>query len=368
MKQQLRAFIKKEFLHILRDARTAMILLIMPVSQIILFGFAISTEVKNSRVAVYDPSRDTVTEHIANRMNASGYFEISSYLRHPDEINDIFKHEAVNLVMVFSENFSDNLLNGESSIQLIADGTDPNQATTVISYASGVISSYQQELMEGYNIPIMINTESKMLYNPQLKSSYSFVPGVMGLIMILICAMMTSISIVREKETGTMELLLVSPIKPLYIIIAKLTPYFVISIVNLTTILLLSVFVLKVPVEGNLFVLIGISLIYIVLSLAVGLLISTLTNSQAAAMIISAVVLMAPVMMLSGMMFPVENLPVVLRVLSYIIPASWYLNAVKKVMIEGLGLGAVLLEFSVLIGMAAVFLTISLKKFKTRLG
>lgn len=367
--KQFISFVRKEFYHIFRDKRTMLILLVMPVIQIILFGFAITTEVKNTRVAVFDPSKDVTTEHIKAKIQASQYFNIVEELTHSGQINDVFKSGDINLVIVFSENFAGNLLHtGEAAIQLIADGTEPNQASTLTGYASNILSSYQQELTEQYQIPYRITPEIKMLYNPQSKSAYNFVPGVMGLILILICAMMTSIAIVREKETGTMEVLLSSPLKPIYIILAKAVPYFTLSIVNLTTILLLSVYVLGVPIQGSMFWLVLTSLIFIFLALSLGLLISTVVESQMAAMLVSGMGLMMPVMLLSGMVFPIESMPEILQWVSAIVPARWYNAAIKKLMIEGVEIQFVFKEISIITIMAITLMIISLKKFKTRLS
>lgn len=369
MKQFL-SFVKKEFHHIFRDTRTMMIILGIPVMQMLLFGFAITTEVRNVQVAVFDPSKDISTERIIHQLDASQYFHVVKILNNPDEINSIFKeNHNINLVVVFDEKFNENLLHtGEASIQLIADATDPNQATTLTGYAANIINSYQQELLQGNQIPIQIKSEVRMLYNPQIKSAYNFVPGVMGLIFMLICAMMTSISIVREKETGTMEILLASPMKPIYIIIAKAVPYFAISVVNLTTILLLSVYILKVPVAGNFYSLIAISLLFIMVALSLGILISTIAETQVAAMLVSGMGMILPVMILSGMIFPIESMPVILQWVSDIIPAKWYISAVRKLMVQGLGITAVYKELAVLSGMGIFLLVVSLRNFKTRLN
>lgn len=367
--KQFISFVRKEFYHIFRDKRTMLILLGMPVIQILLFGFAITTEVNNVQVAVFDPSKDVSTRLIKERFQASKYFEIEEELTDYNQINDIFKYGKINMVIVFSENFADNLLHtGEAAIQLITDGTEPNQASMLTGYASNILSSYQQELSEQYNVPFRIIPEIKMLYNPQTKSAYNFVPGVMGMILMLICAMMTSIAIVREKETGTMEILLSSPMKPLHIILAKAVPYFLLSILNLTTILLLSVYVLGVPIAGNFLLLILTSFLFIFLALSLGLLISTLVNSQMAAMLVSGMCLMMPIMLLSGLMFPIESMPKILQWISAIVPARWYIEAVKKIMIQGVELQYVIKEIFILIVMAAGLIVLSLKKFKTRLN
>lgn len=360
-------FVKKEFFHIFRDKRTMLILLGMPIVQIILFGFAITTEVKNVNLAVLDPSNDVVTRQIIDRLDASEYFSVRCILHSPQEVEKAFLENEVDMALVFNTQFGDGIYEGDARIQVIADATDPNMATTQANYAIGIISSVQQELMPPGGSVGSIVPDVKLLYNPQMKSAYNFVPGVMGLILMLICAMMTSISIVREKETGTMEILLVSPVKPLLIILAKAVPYFVLSFVNLATVLLLSVYVLDVPIAGSLFWLIVVSLLFIFVSLALGLLISTVTRTQVAAMLASGLVLMMPTMLLSGMIFPVESMPVVLQIISDVLPARWYIEIVRKVMIEGVDITLVLKEVGILALMALVLITISLKKFKHRL-
>lgn len=345
-----------------------MILLLMPIIQIILFGFALTTEVKDTQVAVLVPTNDEASSRIIDKLNASAYFDVVARIHTTDEIQPVFRDAKAKLVVVFEDHFGEKLRhNGTAHIQLLADATDPNAATSFTFYASNIINSYQQELMGENKNPYQITPEVKMLFNPQMKSSFNFVPGVLGMIMLLICAMMTSIAIVREKEMGTMEILLVSPMKPIYIILSKITPYFVLSCVNFATIMLLSVFVLGVPIAGSFMSLVAVSLLYIFVSLSFGLLVSTITHSQQAAMLVSGMGLMIPVMLLSGMMFPIENMPLPLQWLSCIVPARWYIAAVKAIMIEGLGITSVLKDVGVLCFMGIVLVSISLKKFKVRL-
>jgi ABC-2 type transport system permease protein len=347
-----------------------MIIIGIPVLQILIIGFAVSTEVKNVKIAVYDPSNDISTQQIINRLAASESFILVRRMQTPEEAEKLFKKGEISFAVIFSEHFNENLYSagGEgASVQLIADATDPNQGTTATAYAANIITQYQQELMQENHIPIQIIPEIQMLYNPELRGSYNFVPGLMGLVFILICAMMTSIAIVREKETGTMEVLLASPMKPIYIVVSKMIPYFLISWFVLILILLMSVFVLKVPITGNLIWLNVFSLIYIIVALALGLLISTLVKTQVAAMLFSGMGLMMPIMILSGMIFPIESMPKVLQWVSGIVPARWYIAGVRKVMIEGVGISHILKEMSVLAGMATVIIAVSLKNFKTRL-
>ena len=336
-----------------------MILLGMPVLQIILFGFAITTELNHSRVAVLDPSKDAVTTRITERIDENRYFSVVKELSSASDIETVFRHDEADIVVAFTPDFDANLSTGEAGIQLVVD---PNTGNMMAGYVQGIVG---QALQSGTQSSPIVQTH--LLFNPQMKSAYNFVPGVMGLILMLICAMMTSISIVREKETGTMEVLLVSPIRPIFIILAKAVPYLVLSCVNLATILLLSVYVLHVPVEGSLWTLSFLSLLLIAVALSLGLLISCVVQNQVAAMIVSGMGLMMPVMLLSGMIFPIESMPAVLQWISNIIPARWYIQAVKKVMIEGLGMAAVWHEALILSGMAALLIGLSLKKFKERL-
>ena len=360
--KQFWAFVKIEFFHIFRDRRTMLILLGMPVLQIMLFGFAITTEINHSRVAVLDPSKDAVTTRIVERIDENHYFSVVKELSAASEVESVFLCDEADIVVAFTPGFDEKLRTGEAGVQLVVDASDPNTANMTSGYMQGIIG---QALQAGKQAAVEVQTH--LLFNPQMKSAYNFVPGVMGLILMLICAMMTSISIVREKETGTMEVLLVSPIRPIFIILAKAVPYLVLSCVNLVTILLLSVYVLHVPVAGSLWVLCLLSVLLITVALSLGLLISCLVDNQVAAMIVSGIGLMMPVMLLSGMIFPTESMPVVLQYISDIIPARWYIQAVKKVMIEGLGIEAVWREALILAGMAALLVGLSLKKFKERL-
>ncbi len=369
MKQFL-AFVKKEFYHILRDPRTVMLLLILPVIQIILFGFALSNEVKKVEIGVYNPGNDNESREIISRLASSESFNITKFITNPEDISKLIDNGDLKMVIMFSDNFGKELLHsGEAKIGLIADASEPNLSQSAINYASNIILSYQQELMANNPTihPATIVPEIKLLYNPQMKSAYNFVPGVMGLILMLICAMMTSISIVREKELGTMEVLLVSPVKPFSIIIAKAIPYFVLSAVNIFTVLMLSIFLLHVPVSGSLFWLIALCLLFVLVSLSLGMMVSTLVDTQVAAMLISGMVFMMPVMILSGMIFPVENMPKILQAIAQIIPAKWFIAGVRKLMIQGLDVQYAAREFAVLTGMLIMFFGITVKNFKYRL-
>ena len=336
--------------------------------QILIFGFALTNEVKNSRIAILDNSKDETTTAIIQEINASRYFDVVKVLQGYPDLEPAFQEGKIKLAIVFPSQFQESLLhNNNAPIQLIADATDPNVANTLTNYASAIILDYQGRIKGNQNYPYTINTEVRMLYNPQLKGSYNFVPGVMAMVLMLVCAMMTSISIVREKEMGTMEVILVSPIVPIRVVIAKMVPYFLLSSVNIGSILLLSVFVLDVPIQGSLVLLVSECLLFTVTVLALGLLISSIADSQQVAMLISLMGLFLPTIMLSGFMFPVENMPIPLQVMSNLVPAKWFYYIVKNIMIKGLGFEYVWRETLILVGMTVFLLLVSIRKFKTRL-
>ncbi|MEP7258024.1 MAG: ABC transporter permease, partial [Flavitalea sp.] len=307
MKQFL-SLVKKEFYHILRDRQTMFILLGMPIVQIILFGFALTNEVKNAKIAVLDNSKDISTISITEEVAASRYFDIEKNLSSYNEIESAFREGKIKMAMVFPQHFHADLVHfNKAQVQLVADASDPNTANTLTNYAAAIILDYQRRITDNKKLPYTINPEVRMLYNPQLKGAYSMVPGVMAMVLMLVCTMMTAITIVREKELGTMEALLVSPVQPLKIILAKAVPYLLLSIVNIASILLLSVFVLEVPINGSLTLLTFESILFTLTCLAFGLLISTSTESQQTAMFISLTGMFLPTVMLSGFMFPIEN-------------------------------------------------------------
>lgn len=365
---QFLSFVKKEFYHIRRDKRTMFILLGMPIVQIIIFGFALTNEVKNSEIAILDQSKDAATSQLITEIKASRYFTLTALLHSPDEIAKTFQTNKAKIVLVLPSNFGSDLQHtNQAQVQLIADASDPNTATTLINYATAIILSYQQRINATQQIPMQINTQVRMLYNPQLKGAYSFVPGVMAMVLMLVCTMMTAITIVREKEMGTMEVMLVSPVQPMKIVVAKAVPYLLLSIVNIISILLLSVFVLGVPINGSLLLLMSESILFTITCLSFGLLISSVTASQQTAMFIALTGMFLPTIMLSGFMFPVENMPLPLRLLSNIVPSRWFYQIVRSVMIEGIGFSGVWKQTLILVAMTLFLITLAVKKFKIRL-
>lgn len=358
------SFVRKETLHIFRDPRTMLIALLMPVVQILLFGFALSTEVNNVDVAVVAPHRSETVRQAVERMAANPNFTFTGYIP-SGEIDRMLRSGRADAVAVFADDFDrrmTDLATGRAdagaALQLVMDASNTNTAQAGAAYLRSVLLD---------NVADGVGVETRLLYNPRMKSAYNFVPGIMGLIFILICAIMTSVSIVREKETGTMEVLLVSPVRPIRIVFAKMIPYFVLSCLNLSSILLLARFVLGVPMSGGIVGIVGLSLLYIVLALALGLFISTVARTQVTALLVSAMLMLMPMIMLSGMVFPIGNMPAPLQWLSCIVPARWYIAAIRRLMIEGLPFTAVLREFAILAAMTAGLIAVALRKFNDKL-
>lgn len=367
--KQFIAFVKKEFYHVFRDRKTLLLLFGMPVMQIVLFGFALTNEIKNSKIVVCDYANDIVTRRIIDKLEVNGNFEIEKTILSYQQIEEVFKRGKVKLAVVFPAGFNNDLTHlNKAQVQIITDASEPNTAGTLTSYASNIILSYQNELLQGQKVPFQIDTEMRMIYNPELKGATNFVPGVMALVLFLISVLMTSVSIVREKENGTMEVLLVSPFNTILVVISKAVPYFFLSMINLTIILLLSVFLLDLPIKGSVLLLFAESSLLVITALSLGLLISNSTASQRTAMIISVLGMMLPTILFTGFMFPLENMPKVLQVISNIVPAKWYYIIVKSIMIKGLGFSAIWKETLILVGMTIFLLVVSIKKFKIRLA
>jgi ABC-2 type transport system permease protein len=360
-------FVIKEFYHIFRDVRTLIVLFGIPVAEILIFGYVITNEIKDVKIAILDQSKDEMTEKISSKILSSGYFILNQNLESPSDIEEVFRQGKVREVVVFEPDFSKKLgENQAAGIQIIADASDANTANLIVNYTSAIIRDF---IRETYNteLPMQIVPQVRMYYNESLKGVYMFIPGIMALILMLVSALMTSISITREKELGSMEVMLVSPMRPIQIVLGKVTPYFALSFINVVVIVMLGYFVFGVPVQGSVALLLGVSMLYIMMALSVGIMISTMTSSQQSAMFVSMLSLMLPTLLLSGFIFPIENMPGILQWLSYIIPARWYITAIKHIMLMGTGILYIWKEILILAGMTLFFIAISVKRFKVRL-
>jgi ABC-2 type transport system permease protein len=361
-------FVKKEYYHIYRDKRSLFILFGMPVMQVLLFGFAITLEINKVEIAILDHAKDATTTEIVNKIAASKYFSINGFLASENQIEDSFRQGKIKAVLNFEKDFGEKLIReNQANLQIIADATNPNTANSITNYVQSIVQQYNQSInVNKIAIPQVI-THTRMAYNPRLVSVYMFVPGIMTIILMLVSAMMTSISITREKELGTMEVLLVSPLRPLQVILGKVIPYILLSVINATVIVLLSIYVFKMPVQGSLFLLAGESILFIITSLSLGILISTIAQTQQTAIMISLMGLMLPVILLSGFIFPISGMPLPLQLISNIIPAKWFIIIIKAIMLKGVGIAFVWKETLILFGMTLFFIGLSTYKYKIRL-
>jgi ABC-2 type transport system permease protein len=361
-------FVTKEFYHIFRDKRTMFILFGMPIVQIMLFGFAITNEINNVDIAILDKSKDAETKKIIDKIHSSKYFNIEQQITSENQIESAFRKGKVKAVLVFEKDFIKNLKTSPNAkVQVITDATDPNIANTITNYINAILQNHIQEINRNSPSIYQIEIQTKLFYNPELKGVFTFVPGVMTIILMLVCAMMTSISITREKELGTMEVLLVSPLRPFQVIIGKVFPYIFLSIINATIILVLGVFVFEMPIQGSLFLLAFESILFIITALSLGILISTIAQSQQTAMMISLMGLMLPVIILSGFIFPVSSMPLPLQILSNTIPAKWFIIIIKAVMLKGATIEVIWKETLILMGMTIFFIGLSINRYKIRL-
>ncbi|HBH23709.1 MAG TPA: multidrug ABC transporter permease [Cytophagales bacterium] len=365
---RLRAFIKKEFYHIIRDWRTLIILIGMPMAQIILFGFAITNEVNEAKIGILDKAKDEESRNIINKIDASSYLDITEYLSTDEEIEKVFKKGNVKEIIVFPADFGRDLwANNQADIQVVSDATDPNTADLIFNYTRAIILNHLNEMNANIESPFQIEINQQMLYNPALKGVYLFVPGLITVILMLISAMMTSISITKEKELGTMEVLLATPMAPVQVVLAKVIPYLLLAFIDAVLVLLLGYFVFDVPIRGSLVLLLFETLVFIVTALSLGVFISTRTSSQQVALMISLMLLMLPTILLSGFIFPIENMPNPLQIISNIVPARWFVIILKGIMLKGLGIAAIWEETLILIGFIVFFIALSVKNYKIRL-
>ncbi|RXQ94520.1 ABC transporter permease [Ancylomarina salipaludis] len=361
-------FLKKEFYHIFRDKRSMLILFGMPVVQLLLFGFVITNELKDVKMAVLDHSKDEYTSEIINKIVSSGYFKLVENLDNISQVDETFRKGKTKLVLVFEPDFRKKLVKGpHASVQILTDASDPNIANMEVSYLQGILQNYNVEINRGKQVTNQIIPKTRMYFNSKLESVYMFVPGIMATILMLVSAMMTSISIAREKEMGTMEILLVSPLRPLQIILGKVTPYLILSFINTLVIIGMGYFVFGVPVLGSFVLLMAESVLFILLALSLGIFISTISNSQQVAMMLSMFALMLPTILLSGFIFPLRNMPLPLQIFSNIIPPRWFIIIIKNIMLKGTGFEFIWKETLILIGMTAGLIGLSVRKFKIRL-
>jgi len=362
------AFLRKEFYHIFRDPRTLIILFGIPIAQLMLFGYVMTNEVRNVKLAIVDHSKDDLSKRLSQQLLSSGFFQLTAIPNSESDYESLFRSGKVKEIVVFEPDFAKNLMKeGKAGIQVIADASEPNAAQLIVNYTTAITNNFvKSELMKD-QVPPGINIKVRMLFNENMLDAYNFIPGLIAVILMLISAMMTAITIAREKEMGTMEILLASPLKPIQIILGKVVPYMILSIVSALVVLILGMLVFKVPVIGSFALLLAEILLYIFLALTLGILISTFVDSQLTAMAISGFVLMLPSILLSGFIFPIKNMPFPLQIVANLMPPRWFIEINRTVMLKGGGLNEIWPNTLVLMGMSALFIFISIRKFKIRL-
>ena len=365
----MRAFVTKEIRHILRDRQTLTILLLMPLVQVVLFGYALRSDVRNIRMAVVDSSPDYATLDLREKFVASGRFRIVAVTQNMAAVEPLFHRGQTDVAIELDPDFAARIESGEPARILIAvDASDPNTGSTIQAYTRAVISSYEEDLGSKGPKPVRIVPNVRMKFNPTLESVNLFIPGLIALVLTLVSALMTAISLSREKEKGTLEILLVSPLRPWQIIVGKVMPYLGLAFANVVTALLAARIVFDVPFRGSLVLLLVESIIYSMVSLAIGVLIASLTASQRVAMFIALLVTILPSTLLSGMVFPIASMPRVLQLLSWVVPARWFIVIARGIMLKGVGLEYLWLETLVLVGMTVVLMLAAVRAFKPRIA
>ncbi|MBO7646530.1 MAG: ABC transporter permease [Bacteroidales bacterium] len=365
--KELRMILRKEFIHIIRDRITLMLVLAMPVALVLLFGFTISTDIHNARIAVLDHSKDSQSQAFVRKLSSSNYFQVVSYPNTETEIDFQFKENNIKLAIVIPQNFENQLENEHNAvIQVIDDVSDLNIASILNNYVRAVVQEFQNEYNKNTSMGEPFSITTKMMYNANMESVYMFVPGIITLIMILVTALMSSITLAREKETGTMRMLFITPVKKVYVVIGKVIPYMIISFISTIVIIIISVFVFKMPLNGSILFLLLLCIIFMLTAASFGMLISTISTTQLDAMMITMMGLFLPTVLLSGFLFPLNSMPMIFQILANVFPAKWFILAIKDVMIKGSGFFDVWEYLTILFAMAVIFISISLKMLDKR--
>ncbi|MFZ5518855.1 MAG: ABC transporter permease [Candidatus Zhuqueibacterota bacterium] len=367
MRKRVFAIIKKEFRHIFRDTRSLLLAFLMPVMMIFLYGHAIKIDIKNINIGINDPDRSSASRELIANFSRSGYFTIVAYPNTTDEIEDLFLKRKIKAAIVFPQDFLSSIsINQRTQVQVLIDGSDANTATIVMNYVEIILASYSQGLNNSaMRAPILI--EPRVWYNPDLESGHFIVPGLVAVILMMICALMTSVTIAREKETGTMEQLLVSPIRPVEIIFGKVFPYIIIAFLDGAVVVAAAKLMFNVAIQGSLLMLVLLSIFYLYASLAIGVFISTRVKTQQVAMMGSLIITILPSLILSGFVFPIRSMPVVLKVLSYVVPAKYYINIIRGIILKGIGATYLWPNTIFLFALGTLLLMVSVARFKTSL-
>lgn len=357
---------RKEFLHIIRDPRTLMIVILMPVIQLVMFGYALNLEIQKVELAVVDYDHSPQSRQLIEQFSGSRFFEVFPYQGSLAEAENLFLERQARVILIIPQDFARKLARTPvTPVQILVDAVDPNAATLIRNYCSQVIVQFNQN--HGAQIPPPFGVRPTIWFNPDLKSAYFFVPGILALLLVMISALLTSITITREKELGTMEQILVSPVRPYEIIAGKVIPYIFLAFLDGSLILVLGILLFHVPFVGSLPLLALLTMLYIITALSLGLMISTIAKTQQVAMMAAVMVTLLPTVMISGFIFPIASMPRLLQLISYIIPARYFLFIVRGIMLKGNTAMQLMEPILFLATMSSVLLLISWKKFSVNL-
>ena len=364
----LGAFVTKELHHILRDRQTLAILLLMPLVQVLLFGYALRTDIRDLRVAIVDPTPDVVTLRLRSRLAATSRFRLVNVSPSSKGLEELFERRSADVAIVIPASFAETVARGDSAqLLLITDASDPNSGTTMQAYTRSVLADFESELAGVRSGAVRIGVASRMRFNPTLESANLFVPGLIALVLTLVSALMTAISLSREKELGTLEVLLVSPLRPWQIIVGKVVPYLVLGFAITCLVLAAARLVFAVPMRGSVTLLLLESVLFTIVSLSLGVVVAARTSSQRTAMLGALVGTMMPTALLSGMIFPVTSMPGWLQPVTRIVPARWFIVIARGIMLKGVGIDYLWRETAVLAGMALLLLVAATRSFHARL-
>jgi ABC-2 type transport system permease protein len=364
MSSRITPIIRKEFIHIRRDFRTLIIIFIMPVAQLLMFGYAINVEIQNIALAVIDHSKSPASRELVRAFQGSKFFTVRYFDESENLVGDLFQSRTARVALIIPQDFAQTIERPiATKVQVLIDASDSNAAQAILNYSDAILQTYNA----GRGVAAPFGVQTTIQYNPTLKSAYFFVPGLVALILIMISALLTSVAIAREKETGTMEQILVSPVRPREIIIGKVVPYIVLAFMDGVIILLVAYFWFNVPMMGSVALLLGAALVYVFVALAIGLFISTIAHTQQVAMVAALVTSMLPSIMLSGFLFPIASMPKALQLITNVVPAKYFLVIVRGIMLKGNTVMQIGWPLLVLVGMGIFFTAVSTKKFKTTL-
>lgn len=360
------ALARKEFLHILYDFRTLFILFLMPVVQLVMFGYALNMEIQQVELAVADQSNTPASRRLVETFRGSSFFRLLPTEGGADQVQTLFATGQARAALIIPADFSRRLeRESETPVQVLVDASDANAATLIRNYCAQVLLEYDQG--RGARAPVPFEMRPAVLFNPDLRSSFFFVPGVMAMILVMISALLTSVAITREKESGTLEQLLVSPVRPWEIVLGKVLPYIGLAFLDAALILGVGLLLFSVPFRGSLSLLVGLTTLYVLTALSLGLLISTRARTQQVAMMAALTATLLPTVMLSGLIFPIASMPRPLQLISMLVPARYFLLIVRGVLLKGSGLEQLLPPTLALGAMTLVLLTVAIRRFSARL-